>query len=147
MQQQAELHHLFHTAREKSEHAVTNPLRCKSFNNGEAGKYRHCTKGGGLAPWCWVSIWKPYLWIQLAGNEMTLLWRKVETMVLSKHSPQSSWWKNFHAKFTTSFSFKQTLKKTSDSKMVFYSFWHSSSVQNFSHLYKEQRDAPQPFFW
>lgn len=50
---------------------------------------------------------------------MTLLWRKLETMVLSKHNPQSSWQKNFHAKFTTSFSFKQPLEKASESKMVF----------------------------
>lgn len=42
---------------------------------------------------------------------MTLFWIQVETMVLFKHNPQSSRWKNFHAKFTTSFSFKQTLKK------------------------------------
>lgn len=147
MKEQAELPHLFHTAGEESELAVTKPLQCKSFNTREAEKYRQCTKGGDLAPWGWVSIWKPSFWIQLAGNEITLFWRKVETMALFKHNPQSSWWKNFHDKFTTSFSFKQALKKASESKMVFYSFWYSSSLQNSSHLCQEQPDTPQPFFW
>lgn len=131
----------------ESELAVTKLQWCKSFNSREAGKYRQCTQGGDSAPWGWISIWKPSFWIQLAGKEMTLFWRKLETMVLFKHNPQSSWWKNFHAKFTTSFSFKQTLKKASEGQMVFYSFWHSSSRQSSSQLCQEQPDTPQPFFW